>query len=235
MRLQLIALMFLSLFAGSLNAQESTSYFFLGNVFTTATDGTEHRFPYLPIQMALATDLDNPVAVGMTNGNGEISFYGVPMDIHRDYVFTVVLPSGTYRFLRKGLANPSFKSGNVNAHIKLDAQEPYYKVQTLQATNEQGKLSFIDFVAQSVGATKREDLSLTNKEGLPYRIMLGGQELPPQKLALLNSKITASMLEKVLVITPTLPNDYFAGVIDLYIPGISKKAIEKTSHYLPRL
>lgn len=216
-------------------AQESTNYFFLGNIYYQDADGQELRLPYLPVMMARRDNPDKIIAVSMTNSVGTVSFLGIPMDISKDYIFTLDLPSGQKRFLFTGIANPSFKGGNVSIHMRLDKHEKYLTLQRLAIAKGQMDTPALDIATSAIKGASRKGVNITNSEGLSYRIFLRGRPVQDKKIEEALQSLTGSFIENIVISHPIEENDYFAGAID-FITTIGKPlSIEKTTYSLERL
>lgn len=231
--LALVATLFI---AFDVKAQGSTSYHFKGNIFTQDQEGKEQRFPFLPVTLSKQESPDQVVAVAISNGIGEFSFQGVPIDISKDYIFTITLPSGTYRFLQEKLINPSFKSGNINTHIRLDKLEDYQTQRTLKPTAEQANALALDFVTSAIEGATREGLTISNAEGLSYQLLLNGIEIKRKVvLEALKQQVTAKEFKEFQIFLPKVENDYSAGTINLIAEGLPEPSFQPTKFHLKRL
>lgn len=217
------------------HAQESETYFFLGNIYCQDKHGEEQRFPYLPVAMARQDAPDRVLAVMMSNAVGEVSFRGVPMDISRGYIFTITLPSGTYRFLFSGIPSPTFESGNVSIHMKLDSLEKYLTLRTIVPAKEHHDRLALDVATEAIQGATRSGVAIADKAGLNYRLFLSGRAVRGKKMTDALAGIHAGLIEKIVIAHPTHENDYFAGSIDFVVDIGKRLRIEPTTYTLPRL
>ena len=140
MKLKLLFLFSLCVYFFNALGQVNTTYFFLGNVYSVREHGLEKRYPYLPVYLSLKEKPDEVIAVGMTDAVGTISFKGTPMDIAKAYIFTLPLPDRERKFVFNGIPNPSFKSGNVTVHTRIDdeCKQSYFERKILQPEKADG-------------------------------------------------------------------------------------------------
>lgn len=225
--------MLLSSFA--LHAQRTTEFFYLGNVYCKAKSGVEQRFPYLPVYLSLQDKPNDIIAVTMTNANGEASFKGVPIDPYKYHILSVHLPSGTYRFLRTPIEkNPGFKD-YISTHIQLDAMEKYLTVSTIIPKKEDGDKLALDLATSAIKGAHRKGVTISDAEGLNYKLFVSGRMVQDKKLADVLLKITGEMLDKIVITHPTQANDYYAGSIDFMIRDIPIQKVGPTTFTLERL
>lgn len=215
--------------------QESTTYFFLGNIYSLGENGKEVRYPYLPVAMAKKEAPQKIIAVSVTNAAGVISFEGIPIDITKGYIFTISLPSGTKKFLFSGINNPSFKGGNVSIHMKLDRPEEYLKTNVFKPEKKDYGDYAIDFATAKIQGATRRGATITSKNGLNYRIYMKGRPVRGRKMTEALENIPAEALEKIIITHPILENDFFAGTIDFVTTAGKNTDSESTTYTLPRL
>lgn len=225
--------MLLSSFA--LQAQRTTEFFYLGNVYCKTKSGVEQRFPYLPVYLSLQDKPNDIIAVTMTNANGEASFKGVPIDPYKYHILSVHLPSGTYRFLRTPIEkNPGFKD-YISTHIQLDAMEKYLTVSTIVPKKEDSDKLALDLATSAIKGAHRKGVTISDAEGLNYKLFVSGRMVQDKKLADVLLKITGEMLDKIVITHPTQANDYYAGSIDFMIRDIPIQKLGPTTFTLERL
>lgn len=225
--------MLLSSFA--LHAQRTTEFFYLGNVYCKTKTGVEQRFPYLPVYLSLQDKPNGIIAVTMTNANGEASFKGVPIDPYKYHILSVHLPSGTYRFLRTPIEkNPGFKD-YISTHIQLDAMEKYLTVSTITPKKEDSDKLALDLATSAIKGAHRKGVTISDVEGLNYKLFVSGRMVQDKKLADVLLKVTGEMLDKIVITHPTQANDYYAGSIDFMIRDIPIQKVGPTTFTLERL
>ena len=219
----------------ALHAQRTTEFFYLGNVYCKTKTGAEQRFPYLPVYLSLQDKPNDIIAVTMTNANGEASFKGVPIDPYKYHILSVHLPSGTYRFLRTPIEkNPGFKD-YISTHIQLDAMEKYLTVSTIIPKKEDGDKLALDLATSAIKGAHRKGVTISDAEGLNYKLFVSGRMVQDKKLADVLLKITGEMLDKIVITHPTQANDYYAGSIDFMIRDIPIQKVGPTTFTLERL
>ena len=225
--------MLLSSFA--LHAQRTTEFFYLGNVYCKTKTGVEQRFPYLPVYLSLQDKPNDIIAVTMTNANGEASFKGVPIDPYKYHILSVHLPSGTYRFLRTPIEkNPGFKD-YISTHIQLDAMEKYLTVSTIIPKKEDGDKLALDLATSAIKGAHRKGVTISDAEGLNYKLFISGRMVQTKKQADALLKITGEMLDKIVITHPIQANDYFAGSIDFFLMDFPAEKLVPMDFSLERL
>lgn len=225
--------MLLSSFA--LQAQRTTEFFYLGNVYCKTKTGVEQRFPYLPVYLSLQDKPNDIIAVTMTNASGEASFKGVPIDPYKNHILTVHLPSGTYRFRETAIEkNPGF-TGNISTHIRLDAMEKYLIVSTIVPKKEDSDKLALDLATNAIKSAKRKGVTISDAEGLNYKLFVSGRMVQTKKQADVLLKITGEMLNKIVITHPLQANDYFAGSIDIYVRDVPLQKLTPMNYTLERL
>lgn len=219
----------------ALYAQRTTEFFYLGNVYCKTKTGVEQRFPYLPVYLSLQDKPNDIIAVTMTNANGEASFKGVPIDPYKHHVLSVHLPSGTYRFVRIPIEkNPGF-TGNISTHIRLDAMEKYLTVSTIVPKKEDSDKLALDLATKAIKGAKRKGVTISDAEGLNYKLFVSGRMVQTKKQADMLLKITGEMLDKIVITHPIQANDYFAGSIDFFLMDFPAEKLVPMDFSLERL
>ena len=225
--------MLLSSFA--LHAQRTTEFFYLGNVYCKTKTGVEQRFPYLPVYLSLQDKPNDIIAVTMTNANGEASFKGVPIDPYKNHILTIHLPSGTYRFRETAIEkNPGF-TGNISTHIRLDAMEKYLTVSTIVPKKEDSDKLALDLATSAIKGAHRKGVTISDAEGLNYKLFVSGRMVQTKKQADVLLKITGEMLNKIVITHPIQANDYFAGSIDFFLIDFPAEKLVPMDFSLERL
>lgn len=219
----------------ALHAQRSTEFFYLGTVYCKTKAGVEQRFPYLPVYLSRHDKPNDIIAVTITNANGEASFEGVPIDPYKDHILTVHLPSGTYRFRRSSIRkNPGF-TGNISTHIRLDALEKYLTSSTIVPKKGDADRLALDLATSAIKGAQRKGTTISDAEGLNYKLFVSGRMVQDKKLADVLLKITGEMLDKIVITHPIQANDYYAGSIDFMIRDIPIQKVGPTTFTLERL
>lgn len=238
MKLKFLFLFFLCAYFFNALGQVNTTYFFLGNVYSVREHGLEKRYPYLPVYLSLKEKPDEVVAVGMTDAVGTISFKGTPMDIAKAYIFTLPLPDRERKFVFNGIPNPSFKSGNVTVHTRIDEEckQSYFERKVLQPEKADEDKKFAEWLRQQNVGIECEGNNFFDKESeRSSRIMFNGVSLPADKTKQVLGLVTMGMIKNVFIIQLTLPDDNFAGAIDIRLIEGEVPTIKTTTFSLDEL
>ena len=219
----------------ALHAQRSTEFFYLGTVYCKTKAGVEQRFPYLPVYLSRYDKPNDIIAVTITNANGEASFKGVPIDPYKDHILTVHLPSGTYRFRRIPIdKNPGF-TGHISTHIRLDALEKYLTSSTIVPKTADADKLALDLAMRAIKGAQRKGATISDAEGLNYKLFLSGHLVQDKKLADALLQVKGAEVDKIVITHPLQTNDYFAGAIDIYVRGVPLQKLTPMDHSLKRL
>ena len=219
----------------ALHAQRSTEFFYLGTVYCKTKAGVEQRFPYLPVYLSRYDKPNDIIAVTVTNANGEASFKGVPIDAYKDHVLTVHLPSGAYRFFCSGLdKDPGFR-GNISTHIRLDALEKYLTSSTIVPKKADTDKLALDLATSAIKGAQRKGATISDADGLNYKLFLSGHLVQDKRLADALLKITGAEVDKIVITHPLQANDYFAGSIDFFVRDVPLEKLSPMDHSLERL
>lgn len=238
MKLKFLFLFFLCAYFFNALGQVNTTYFFLGNVYSVREHGLEKRYPYLPVYLSLKEKPDEVIAVGMTDAVGTISFKGTPMDIAKAYIFTLPLPDRERKFVFNGIPNPSFKSGNVTVHMRIDEEckQSYFERKILQPEKADEDKKFAEWLRQQNVGIECEGNNFFDKESeRSYRIMFNGVSLPADKTKQVLGLVTMGMIKNVFIVQLTLPDDNFAGAIDIRLIEGEVPTIKTTTFSLDEL
>lgn len=238
MKLKFLFLFFLCTYFFNALGQVNTTYFFLGNVYSVREHGLEKRYPYLPVYLSLKEKPDEVIAVGMTDAVGTISFKGTPMDIAKAYIFTLPLPDRERKFVFNGIPNPLFKSGNVTVHTRIDEEckQSYFERKVLQPEKADEDKKFAEWLRQQNVGIECEGNNFFDKESeRSFRIMFNGVSLPADKTKQVLGLITMGMIKNVFIVQLTLPDDNFAGAIDIRLIEGEVPTIKTTTFSLEEL
>jgi len=238
MKLKLLFLFSLCVYFFNALGQVNTTYFFLGNVYSVREHGLEKRYPYLPVYLSLKEKPDEVIAVGMTDAVGTISFKGTPMDIAKAYIFTLQLPDRERKFVFNGIPNPSFKSGNVTVHMRIDEEckQSYFERKILQPEKADGDKKIAEWLRQQNVGIECEGNNFFDKESeRSFRIIFNGVSLPADKTKQVLGLVTMGMVKNVFIVQLTLPDDNFAGAIDIRLIEGEVPTIKATTFSLDEL
>ena len=238
MKLKFLFLFFLCAYFFNALGQVNTTYFFLGNVYSVREHGLEKRYPYFPVYLSLKEKPDEVVAVGMTDAVGTISFKGTPMDIAKAYIFILPFPDRERKFVFNGIPNPSFKSGNVTIHTRIDEEckQSYFERKVLQPEKTDGDKKIAEWLRQQDVGIECEGNNFFDKESeRSFRIMFNGVSLPADKTKQVLGLVTMGMIKNVFIVQLTLPDDNFAGAIDIRLIEGEVPTIKTTTFSLDEL
>jgi len=239
MKLKVIVLIVMCAFFSGVKSQENTTYFFMGHVFSINANDEEIRHPYLPVLLAYKDKPEDVVAVRLTNMVGVVSFKEIPIDIYKDYIFTLLLPKGERKFFSaKNTTAPSFKSGNYNTHIQLDGEVTKYynkKVERMEKGEEEMKI--IPWLTKHNSWLETDGENLVSKESkLPVYIFINGQRFSSEALKKLTGVLIMAAVKEVIVARYIEPNDYYEGVIDIHLTmGDYPDRGQRASRTLPEI
>lgn len=232
MKLKVIVLIVMCAFFSGVKSQENTTYFFMGHVFSINENDEEIRHPYLPVLLAYKDKPEDVVAVRLTNMVGIVSFKEIPIDIYKDYIFTLLLPKGERKFFfAKNTSAPSFKSGNYNTHIQLDGEvSKYYNKEIEKMEKGEEEMNIIPWLIKHNSWLEKDGDNLVSKESkLPVYFFVNGQRILSKSLQRLTSVLIMAAVKEVIVARYIEPNDYYEGVIDIHLtmgdyPGFGRRA-----------
>lgn len=199
--------------------QEDTKAYFHCRVYSMTDSGTaSERHPYITVLLSRETDPNTVLAAALTNPVGEAIFKGVPIDLTKPYLFTVLLPNGNKRSFRSKVW-PSEKAGNIssNVHVNICLNETnlvnYYTEQKVEM-DRHSKLKFIDMLAMQCGATCEGTTFYIDDFAFPVFINKG-TPLSLERFDKLMRMAKPILIKNCSLIRLQQPNDYFAGAIDL--------------------
>ena len=206
--------------------------FFMGHVFSINENDEEIRHPYLPVLLSLKDKPDEIVGIRISNLAGVVSFKEIPIDIYKDYVFTVLLPKGERKFFfAKNTSAPSFKSGNYNTHIQLDGEvSKYYNKEIEKMEKGEEEINIIPWLIKHNSWLEKDGDNLVSRESkLPVYFFVNGQRILSKSLQRLTNVLIMAAVKEVIVARYIEPNDYYEGVIDIHLtmgdyPGFGRRA-----------
>lgn len=238
MKLKFLFLFFLCAYFFNALGQVNTTYFFQGNVYSVREHGLEKRYPYLPVYLSLKEKPDEVVAVGMTDAVGTISFKGTPMDIAKAYIFTLPLPDREREFVFNGIPNPSFKSGNVTVHTRIEEEckQSYFERSELLPKKADGDRKFAEWLRQQDVGIGCEGNNFFDKDSeRSIKLMFNGVMLPADKTQQILGLLTMEIVKRVFIVKLTIPDENFAGAIDIRLIEGEAPTIKETTFSLDEL
>lgn len=227
MKLKLsVVVVFLFYLLESVNAmgQANTNYYFLGYIYSRA-DGqalNESKvYPYLPVELKVADNPNEVLAVKVSNGNGEVSFKGVPIDVFKDYQFDVLgLEACGLKYQMDGTKEPyKFKSGNLTIHMRLPKEmAPYFTIEELVLGGSQENALLTEVLKDNVGLSYEEGSFFSEQGDLPYRLLINGRsDFNEKKFIPMLLQLSGDLIKSVKIIKYINPNPYYEGVIDIHL------------------
>ncbi len=219
----------------NVSAQESTTYFFMGNIY-----GGDKQYAYLPVYLSYGENPEKIIAVSMSNGQGVISFFGVPIDEHKDYVFTIPFPKGSQQYIYRGLSQGeefSFASGNISIHMKIeDEMLDYVTIEEKYVEKEDEERSIKDWLLSQFPTIELDDNTFVDKKTQKsLRLLLNGMPMPEEQIVPILNEGKMNMVKKVVLAKLKEPNDYIAGAIEIVIPIAPVQEYVKTTYSLQRI
>lgn len=160
------------------------------------------------------------------------------MDIAKAYIFTLPLPDRERKFVFNGIPNPSFKSGNVTVHMRIDEEckQSYFERKVLQPEKADEDKKFAEWLRQQNVGIECEGNNFFDKESeRSFRIMFNGVSLPADKTKQVLGLVTMGMIKNVFIVQLTLPDDNFAGAIDIRLIEGEVPTIKTTTFSLDEL
>lgn len=205
-------------------SQTSTQYFFLGYIYYRA-EGHELSkskvYPYLPVALKMADNPDKILAVKVANGNGEVSFNGVPIDIYKDYHFEILgLETNDLIYEMKGTKEPyKFAGGNLTTHMRLPKEMPaYFTIDELVFGDGEKETMLTELLQKHAGLIYEEGSFFSEEGDLPYKLLVNGRaDFNEKKFLPMLPQLSGGLIKAVKVIKYTNPNPYYEGVIDLHL------------------
>ena len=159
----------------------------------------------------------------------------MPIDAYKDHVLTVHLPSGTYRFRRIPIdKNPGF-TGHISTHIRLDALEKYLTSSTIVPKKADADRLALDLATSAIKGAQRKGVTISDAEGLNYKLFVSGYLVQDKRLADALLKITGAEVDKIVITHPLQANDYFAGSIDFFVRDVPLQKLTPMTFTLERL
>lgn len=197
-------------------SQEGTTYFFQGYTYQQVKS-KKSPCPYLTVVLH-EVGSEQAKAVSMSNGFGDCSFYGVPIDIYKDYKLSVYAGDkllGVY--LRQGFREkPSFPGGNINTHTLVPSGSEAYSTKILELPKGKS-LSLRQFLTQTPELELEEDMLFLKGGSSSLRIFINHATLPADKLKALLNTLDTNYISRCELILYKQANPYFAGAINILL------------------
>ena len=236
MRYKFILFLLLTLKSISIFSQENTDYWYNGIAYTDSTKLTS-GVPYLTIALTKEGE-QMPKAITVSNSLGVFSFYGVPMNIFKNYTISVIegnSEAASY-LCNKFNEKPEFV-GNINAHFKYIPTEKTYSETILTPTKEDAKLLLLDFLKKKLEIEYEDRVLFPKASDSPYKIFANNTEIPNEKIDMILQQVPMEMIKQITVINYKKPNKYFSGVINIRFTVGDEPTIDKETQLfsLPRI
>ena len=236
MRLKFILFLLLTLKSVSVFSQENTDYWYDGVAYTDSTELTS-GVPYLTIVLSKEGD-QMPKAVTVSNSLGAFSFYGVPMDIFKDYTISVIegnTNAASY-LCNKFIEKPRFV-GNINAHFKYIPIGETHSETILTPTKEDVKLMLLDYLKKKLDLEYEDRVLFPKASDAPYKVLANNVEIPDEKIDMILQQVPMEMIKEIKVVRYNTPNKYFSGVLNIRFTFGDESTVDKETRLfsLPRI
>lgn len=219
-KLFFIAAIMCALFAKANAQNESTKYFYMGYLYTSAENDQHEFYPYLTVLLSKEAEPDKVIAATMSDPRGEFSFRGVPIDCEQTYLFAVLMPNGTKRVFRCKGEKVSWPSGNLNTNICLDGGyiPSNYYTNSLSVKDFEGvkKRNFIAHILQQCNVVS-EDGNYYRKSDDATMMLFVERTLPADMSKKILGLLDSELVTSVNLIELSQPNDYFCGALNFNV------------------
>lgn len=204
--------------------QTSTQYYFLGYIYSRA-EGQELSeskvYPYLPVVLKMAEEPDKVLAVKVANGNGEVSFKGVPIDIYKDYHFEILgLGTSDLKYQMKGTKEPyKFASGNLTTHIRLpENMSSNFTIEELMIDKSEEDMLLTELLQKHAELSYEEGSFFSEEGDLPYKLLINGRaDFNEKRFIPMLPQLSGGLVKSVKIIRYSDSNPYYEGAIDLHL------------------
>ena len=113
--------------------------------------------------------------------------------------------------------------------------EKYLIVSTIVPKKEDSDKLALDLATNAIKSAKRKGVTISDAEGLNYKLFVSGRMVQTKKQSDVLLKITGEMLNKIVITHPLQANDYFAGSIDIYVRDVPLQKLTPMNYTLERL
>ena len=224
-KLLVFVILGINFYLSNVMAQENTNYYFLGYIYSRLNNqelADSKVYPYTPVLLKYEDDLSKVLAVKIANGNGEVSFKGIPIDIYKDYIVEIfgVENSKPFSYLREGTKEPySFPDGNLTIHMRLPHElNDFYAINEITFEKNEEDIPLIDLLKRYQNITFLEGSFFYSESKVPLKLFINGHgDYNDNQIRSMIHQISASVVKKVKIIKYTNPNPYYEGVIDIQL------------------
>lgn len=234
-KLFFIAAIMCALFAKANAQSESTKYFYMGYLYTSAENDQHEFYPYLTVLLSKEAEPDKVIAATMSDPRGEFSFRGVPIDCEQTYLFAVLMPNGTKRVFRCKGGKVSWPSGNLSTNICLDGGyiPSNYYTNSLSVKDFDGvkKRNFVGHVLQQCNV-EAEDGSYYRKSDDATMMLFVERTLPADMSKKILGLLDSELVTSVNLIELSQPNDYFGGALNFNVVQDLHKSLSLQRAYV---
>lgn len=203
----------------SVSAQGNGHYYFMGYIHSKSSTNTNVYHPYVTVLLSLESELEEIIAATMSDPRGEFNFDGVEIDLKKDYLFTVLLPTGNVRKYRRPGGEVTFSPNTVNVHICLETNDintNYYTKRNINFDKKTGffskKINLFDQVAQNSGLVRNGSNFIRAKDDASIYVFIQ-RFLPPSILQTMMDKIVPELVTSVTLVELMQPNEFFGGAL----------------------
>ena len=230
-----IAAIMCALFTKVKAQNESTKYYYMGYLYTSAENDQHEFYPYLTVLLSKEAEPDKVIAATMSDPRGEFSFRGVPIDCEQTYLFAVLMPNGTKRVFRCKGGKVSWPSGNLNTNICLDGGyiPSNYYINSLSVKDFEGvkKRNFIAHILQQCNVVS-EDGNYYRKSDDATMMLFVERTLPADMSKKILGLLDSELVTSVNLIELSQPNDYFGGALNFNVVEDLQKSLNLQRAYV---
>lgn len=236
MRFTFILFLLLTLKSVNVFSQENTDYWYDGIAYTDSTELTS-GVPYLTIVLSKEGD-QMPKAITVSNSLGAFSFYGVPMDIFKDYTISVIegnINAASY-LCKKFIEKPNFV-GNINAHFKYIPIGNTHSETILNPTKDDAKLLLLDYLKKNLELEYEDRVLFPKASDAPYKVFVNNADVPDEKIDMILQQVPMEMIKEIKVVRYNTTNKYFSGVLNIRFTFGDESTVDKETRLfsLPRI
>lgn len=230
-----VAAIMCALFTKVKAQNESTKYYYMGYLYTSAENDQHEFYPYLTVLLSKEAEPDKVIAATMSDPRGEFSFRGVPIDCEQTYLFAVLMPNGTKRVFRCKGGKVSWPSGNLSTNICLDGGyiPSNYYINSLSVKDFEGvkKRNFIAHILQQCNVVS-EDGNYYRKSDDATMMLFVERTLPADMSKKILGLLDSELVTSVNLIELSQPNDYFGGALNFNVVQDLHKSLNLQRAYV---
>lgn len=213
--------------------QPSTNYWYEGYVYGTSTEKVEQRGMFVPVVLSLASAPKQYLAVSMADGAGFFSFRGTAIDIHKQYLVTLLYgtKNESYKCLRFDTAPAT--SGAVSSDVKTRIRSDFYTVTKIPLTKQKASTTLATILSRQGSLQLKGGVYyFKGKKGVPS-IFVNGKRYTPNELQQVANKITVEQIATLQLIRLKTVNKFLPGAIDIKLKEGDWVSLNENHNYVP--